>query len=163
MKQSVLVRKVTPEMHYMHAFPVSCFLPVCCYNHVWKHMYKLLCMYFIYFIHIVSPIEVEPLEPGCDVDDDCPLHKSCMNRKCIDPCIVHDPCGTNAYCRVQTHEPICTCPPGFIGDPRVECKERKSHLLSYCLLYLYCMCLLYVYKIKFSTVLFVLDISSCSF
>lgn len=73
----------------------------------------------------VLPPTEPPLDPGCDTNSDCPEHKKCINRICRDPCVVEDPCATNAFCKVVAHEAVCTCPQGFFGDPRVECRPRK--------------------------------------
>lgn len=42
-----------------------------------------------------------------------------MNLKCIDPC--PGICGLNAMCRAVNHNPICTCLPGYDGDPFDRC------------------------------------------
>ena len=42
--------------------------------------------------------------------------------KCKDPCVITDPCGYNAECKVTRHNPICSCRPGYEGNPFVECK-----------------------------------------
>lgn len=57
---------------------------------------------------------------------ECPLNKACLNNKCIDPC--PGTCGYGARCKVVNHNPICSCPSGFIGDPFVRCiKEISKH------------------------------------
>ena len=81
-------------------------------------------------IFIFYPISAElPTSPqlsvGCEYDEDCPLYNACENRQCIDPCVVRDPCGRNAYCKVVNHEPVCTCPDGYIGSPETDCRPRK--------------------------------------
>ena len=62
---------------------------------------------------------------GCKSNRDCPDYTACENRKCINPCAERDPCASNAYCKVIGHQPVCTCPDGFIGDPRTSCTKRK--------------------------------------
>ena len=74
----------------------------------------------------VAPVEVEPIVTGCSVDQECPDYNSCINNRCADPCVISDPCATNAFCKVLNHQPKCSCPEGYIGDPRVECKPRKT-------------------------------------
>ena len=69
--------------------------------------------------------ESPPLDVGCEVNPDCPVHKACFNRICRDPCVVDDPCGLNAFCRVDAHQAVCRCPEGYLGNPRVECKLRE--------------------------------------
>ncbi|XP_047739046.1 uncharacterized protein LOC108675679 isoform X4 [Hyalella azteca] len=49
---------------------------------------------------------------GCVSDDACPNERSCINQKCISPC-VYDPCLDPAECKVEGHEAVCPCPPGF--------------------------------------------------
>lgn len=65
--------------------------------------------------------------PECVVSSDCPQDKACMNQKCTDPC--SGTCGTNARCQVVNHNPICSCPPGFTGDPFLRCLkiQRKEY------------------------------------
>ena len=71
-----------------------------------------------------------PLDVGCEVNPDCPVHKACFNRICRDPCVLDDPCAPNAFCRVETHQAVCRCPEGYLGNPRVECKLREYTLLD---------------------------------
>jgi hypothetical protein len=73
----------------------------------------------------VEPDLIEPLAPECTDNSECPPHNACINRQCLNPCAVSDPCATNAFCRVEAHQPVCTCPPGYLGDPRVSCTPRK--------------------------------------
>lgn len=72
--------------------------------------------------------------PECMVSSECALNKACVNKKCSDPC--PGTCGPDARCQVVNHNPICSCAPGFTGDPFVRCiKERKPPLpspLLYC-------------------------------
>jgi len=58
------------------------------------------------------------------VSSECPQDKACVRKKCIDPC--PGTCGSNGRCQVVNHNPICSCPPGYNGDPFIRCfKERK--------------------------------------
>ena len=68
--------------------------------------------------------------PECVINADCPTNKQCRNMKCVDPC--PGLCGSNAYCQVANHIPICVCNQGYIGDPFVSC--RKEPLRKYLLL-----------------------------
>lgn len=54
-------------------------------------------------------------KPVCIVNSECALNRACRAQKCVDPCI--GTCGYNALCKVVAHNPICSCPPGHIGDP----------------------------------------------
>lgn len=82
-----------------------------------------------FFTHInfllVLPATVAPVIAGCDNNNDCPDHASCRNRLCINPCALDDPCSKNANCKVLNHEPVCTCPDGYIGDPTISCELRR--------------------------------------
>ena len=62
--------------------------------------------------------------PECLTNNDCSAKHSCMNQKCIDPCI--GACSINAECRVVGHIPMCHCRDGFIGDPFSECNEKQQ-------------------------------------
>ena len=59
--------------------------------------------------------------PECLVNSDCPTTKQCRNLRCVDPC--PGLCGTNAYCQVANHLPVCVCNQGYIGDPFVSCRR----------------------------------------
>lgn len=67
-----------------------------------------------------SYIGVPPgCRPECILSSECPADKACLNQKCADPCI--NICGSNAFCRVRNHSPICACANGFNGDPFTRC------------------------------------------
>ena len=83
------------------------------------------------FIALVPTPEVDSVVVGCESDQECPDYNACQNRKCMNPCAEDDPCAPSANCKVIGHQPVCTCPDGYIGDPRTECKLRKLLLLSY--------------------------------
>ena len=78
--------------------------------------------------HVCFPVPSDLIEPpivtGCDTNQECPDYTACRNSRCINPCAVDDPCAPSASCKVIGHEPVCTCPDGYIGDPRTRC-ERK--------------------------------------
>lgn len=68
--------------------------------------------------------------PECVVSSECPQNRACINQKCSDPC--PGTCGSNARCQVVNHNPICSCSPGYSGDPfvscnKVECKHERHH------------------------------------
>lgn len=50
---------------------------------------------------------------------ECPLDQACVNQKCINPC--PGTCGINAKCQVVNHNPICSCPTRYTGDPFTRC------------------------------------------
>ncbi|ROT61485.1 hypothetical protein C7M84_020737 [Penaeus vannamei] len=60
----------------------------------------------------------------CTINSDCPLSSACINRKCVDPCI--GVCGNQAKCSVVGHNPLCSCPDGFIGDPLTSCRLKPD-------------------------------------
>lgn len=80
--------------------------------------------------------------PECVTSSECALNRACSNQKCIDPCKGN--CGVNAICQVINHNPICSCPSGFGGNPFSRCvlegNYYKFNLLvniltiSYCVL-----------------------------
>ena len=60
--------------------------------------------------------------PECVINSECPPSLACVNLKCANPCV--GVCGINAKCDVVGHNPICSCPVGYIGDPFTSCRER---------------------------------------
>lgn len=72
--------------------------------------------------------------PECIQNSDCSRDKSCLNTKCIDPCI--GLCDAQAICRVTNHLPVCTCPTGYTGNPLVRChlipaQRKPPHIFDY--------------------------------
>ncbi|KAJ9598210.1 hypothetical protein L9F63_011093, partial [Diploptera punctata] len=61
--------------------------------------------------------------PECVVSTECPQDRACVNQKCVDPC--PGTCGLDARCQVVNHNPICSCMPGFTGDPFVRCLKEE--------------------------------------
>lgn len=57
--------------------------------------------------------------PECTINSECAMDRACINQKCVDPC--PGSCGYNARCRVINHSPICTCNPGYTGNPFEHC------------------------------------------
>ena len=72
--------------------------------------------------HKGSPyVECRPYE--CLTDPECPTTLACRNEKCVDPC----DCAANADCEARNHRGICTCRPGYTGDPYIEgCRPSKK-------------------------------------
>lgn len=62
--------------------------------------------------------------PECIVDADCPFDRACLRQACVDPC--PGSCGVNALCSVVLHNPVCSCPPGLIGNPFEHCTVPSS-------------------------------------
>lgn len=61
--------------------------------------------------------------PECTINSDCGLNEACSNQKCRNPC--PSICGISAKCQVINHNPICSCPPGLIGDPFTRCYNKR--------------------------------------
>lgn len=68
--------------------------------------------------------------PECLVSSDCAPNRACINKKCVDPCI--GVCGLQARCNVINHNAICSCAPGYTGEPTIRCivVQRKCMTLS---------------------------------
>lgn len=66
---------------------------------------------------------VEDCRSECMSNQDCPDHLACFNQHCSDPC--PGVCGSNAHCEVSDHIPVCSCLPGYSGDPFRSCKIDK--------------------------------------
>lgn len=58
-------------------------------------------------------------QPECITSSDCSPNRACIAQRCNDPC--PGTCGINAYCEVINHNPICSCPQNYGGDPFVSC------------------------------------------
>ncbi|XP_039291961.1 keratin-associated protein 5-1, partial [Nilaparvata lugens] len=59
----------------------------------------------------------------CDSDADCGPSQACSNFKCTSPC-ASGACAPTANCEVRNHRAICSCPPGYFGDPFVSCSAE---------------------------------------
>lgn len=66
--------------------------------------------------------------PECSTSSECPLNKACNNYKCINPC--NGACGIRAMCEVVNHNPICSCPIDYIGDPFTRCIPKREFLIK---------------------------------
>lgn len=58
---------------------------------------------------------------GCRIDSECDSGKACINGNCVNPCLVNDPCGTNAECYAFGSKAECRCLSGFRGNPHDRC------------------------------------------
>lgn len=61
--------------------------------------------------------------PECTISTECAFSLACISNKCSDPCRSSRLCGSNARCETINHNPICSCPPSFTGDPFIACFE----------------------------------------
>lgn len=68
----------------------------------------------------------------CTSDSECPGYLACMSQKCVDGCIVGNPCGYQALCRVVNHQTMCDCPSGYHGDPMQSCEPISCHMDDPC-------------------------------
>ena len=62
--------------------------------------------------------------PECLAHSDCPFNLACLGQVCQDPC--PGSCGVNARCQVVQHNPVCSCPNGFTGNPFEHCSRPPS-------------------------------------
>lgn len=62
--------------------------------------------------------------PECIYSDDCDKSKTCVEKKCIDPCV--GTCGQNALCQVINHIPMCSCVSGFTGNAFIACNPKRG-------------------------------------
>lgn len=62
------------------------------------------------------------------MSSDCPPSLACINQHCRDPC--PGTCGLAALCQVINHNPVCSCPPHYTGDPFNMCKPILMYLPS---------------------------------
>lgn len=69
--------------------------------------------------------------PECTISAECPLNEACNNHKCINPCI--GTCGYGARCEVVNHNPICSCPAQYTGDPFTHCDPIGSSYNTICM------------------------------
>lgn len=65
--------------------------------------------------------------PECIISAECPLNEACNNHKCINPCI--GTCGYGAICEVINHNPICSCPVQYTGDPFSRCSPIGKYII----------------------------------
>lgn len=62
--------------------------------------------------------------PECVINSECPSNLACINEKCADPC--PGSCGINSLCSVVKHSPVCSCPPGYEGNPLTQCSVMET-------------------------------------
>lgn len=62
--------------------------------------------------------------PECSINEECDTQMACINQKCADPC--PGSCGLNTQCIVWVHTPMCTCLPGYTGDPFSSCNPLQK-------------------------------------
>lgn len=62
--------------------------------------------------------------PECIISSDCISTEACTNQKCRNPCI--GTCGVAAQCQVLNHNPICSCPEYYTGNPFIRCYPKRN-------------------------------------
>lgn len=67
-------------------------------------------------------------DPGCESDSECPGTEACINRQCRNPC----DCGLNAECHIHNHRAVCSCQPGYEGNPKTACRTVGCRSDSEC-------------------------------
>lgn len=73
-------------------------------------------------------------EVGCRSDEECTDSDKCVHGTCVIACSI-DRCGINAQCESKLHRGLCSCPPGYTGNPHIECSPSKNikfrHILNH--------------------------------
>ena len=64
--------------------------------------------------------ERDGCRPECLVSSECSANLACIRNSCANPCV--GACGVGANCEVVNHNPICSCPRGYTGDPFTQCR-----------------------------------------
>lgn len=64
--------------------------------------------------------------PECTINSECSGNQACINQKCRDPC--PGSCGINAKCAVVNHNAVCSCNPGYTGDPFKGCSIYQGRI-----------------------------------
>lgn len=88
-------------------------------NKVITSILTIMYIELIYFNFIF--LQVECLLIECEDNVDCPSSRLCVNSKCVDPCSLPSVCGPHADCTPSLHAGVCSCQPGYTGDPRLGC------------------------------------------
>lgn len=61
--------------------------------------------------------EINTCDGKCGIEiNNCGVEIDCGD------CCIPSPCGENANCDSINNNPVCSCPPGFVGNPLISCK-----------------------------------------
>ncbi|KAG8305258.1 hypothetical protein J6590_073752 [Homalodisca vitripennis] len=60
----------------------------------------------------------------CTMDEDCPSNHTCNNGVCAETC--NAVCGLNTICIIKNNHAACSCKPGFVGNPFLECEVQRT-------------------------------------
>ncbi|KAK9880682.1 hypothetical protein WA026_011918 [Henosepilachna vigintioctopunctata] len=61
----------------------------------------------------------------CHAHQECPTNLACVKGICINICLLGKKCGTNAFCKMVDHKPVCACIYGHTGDPSRICQPNQ--------------------------------------
>lgn len=61
----------------------------------------------------------------CESDTECLDSEACYMGQCENLCSFATVCAPNAKCNVIKHRPVCSCPPGYEGNPATKCYQPK--------------------------------------
>jgi hypothetical protein len=86
--------------------------------------------------------------PECMINSECPSNLACINERCKDPC--PGSCGFNTVCSVIKHSPVCSCSPGYTGDPFSGCSIHRKICFAFVMCISFDKSVKIVQKYKFS-------------
>ncbi|KAL1124694.1 hypothetical protein AAG570_001318, partial [Ranatra chinensis] len=61
----------------------------------------------------------------CTTDQECRFDQNCINYECKPSCSGGQ-CGQGAQCNARNHVAVCSCPPGYTGQPLKHCYEAPK-------------------------------------
>ena len=105
-----------------------------------KSPYSLLIQSSMDTFHRTPAVEIRRVKfhtcvfaVGCRSESECADELACYNTKCVDPCLIQNPCAYNAKCFGRNHRAQCECEPGLEGDPFVRCTRLGCRTHDECL------------------------------
>jgi hypothetical protein len=69
---------------------------------------------------------------GCTSDSECEHDKTCINKNCINVCLIDNPCAPNAECYARNHKSECRCANGYRGNPLISCQNIECRSNNDC-------------------------------
>ncbi|GBN12717.1 Fibrillin-2 [Araneus ventricosus] len=63
---------------------------------------------------------------GCRSDQGCLSDEVCISRQCQKLCMFSNTCGIKSVCTASVHRAQCECPPGYTGNPIIECRRIEG-------------------------------------
>lgn len=70
-------------------------------------------------------VAIKQNEPACRTDNECADTELCDRGVCVVACRVQN-CGINAQCLSSHHRAVCTCAPGYEGNPHIQCSSMPK-------------------------------------